>query len=289
MPVRNPPLQEEEDQRNRHDNHAQRGGEIAVVGHLSHELVIQHHREGAVALADQHGRAEIGEHAHKHQQGRGQHRRQHQRQDDARNALEVVGAQAFGRLVQGVIQVLQRAADIHVHQREGLEREHQHNARKAVYAAKRHAEDRVDPLGKQAVAPQQLNPRIRTDERRGQVANHNADVQRFAARNAVLARDVGNHKAQRRADQRGYNSHLEGVQQRIGVVLAGKEAGKVGQREAVIGGVDHALVHDQHQRVHHKDQEDRQHQQRQEGPDRGMLLFHRLTPLRGSACCAFPY
>ena len=121
MPCRDPALQEEEDQRNEHDDHAQSRRKVGVVRHLAHELVIKHHRISPVAFTDEHRGTEIGEDPHEHQQGGGQHRRQHQRQDDPSDPLEVIGAERFRGFIQGVVQVFQCAGDIHINQREGLE------------------------------------------------------------------------------------------------------------------------------------------------------------------------
>ena len=276
-------LQEEKHHGNSHDDDAQRRGKVVIVADLTHELIVQYHRIGAVAFADEHGRTEIGEHPHEHQQGGSQHRGQHQRQNDAGDSLEVACSQAFRCFVQGIVQILQCAADVHVHQREGLQRENQHDTGKAVDSLEGHTEQPVDKAGNHAVAAQQLNPRISADEGRRQVADHNADVQPLAARDLILPGDVGHQKAQRGADERGHDGHFEGVDQRIGVVFAGEETGEVLQRKASVTGVNYALIEDQHQRIHHEDQEQRQHQQRQKRPDgRVLLLVHGLTLPRGS-------
>ena len=69
----------------------------------------------------------------------------------------------------------------------------------------------VDEAGEQAVAAQQLNPGVGADEGRGKIADHNADVQPFAARDFILPRDVGNHQAQGGADESGHHGDAEGV------------------------------------------------------------------------------
>ena len=119
-----PPLEEEKHQRDGHDDDAQGGGEVAVVGNLAHKLIVENDWEGAISLANEHGCAEVGKHTHENQQRRGQYRGHDQRKNDAGHTLEVAGAQAFGRFIKRVVQVFQRAANIHIHKREGLKRKH---------------------------------------------------------------------------------------------------------------------------------------------------------------------
>lgn len=85
-------LQEEEHQRNNDDDQTHRGGKTVVRADLAHKLRIQHDREGLIPLADDHGRAEVGKHAHEYEQRAREQRRHHQREDDLRYALEGVAA-----------------------------------------------------------------------------------------------------------------------------------------------------------------------------------------------------
>ena len=155
-------------------------------------------------------------------------------------------------------------------------------AREPVNPAELDAEQAVDDAGEQAVAAQQLDPCVSADKRRGQVTDHDADVQPFAARDFVLARDVGDQQAQGGADQCGYDGDGKGVFQGVGVVFAGEEAGEVFKGQAVVRRIDDALVEDQDQGIHHKNHKQRQDQESQERPDGGIpALFHAFhTPSR---------
>ena len=65
-------LNQEHDGRDNDGDHADRGRKVVVDRGLAHVLLVNLHREGAVSLADQKGRAEIGQSAHEYHQGRGQ-------------------------------------------------------------------------------------------------------------------------------------------------------------------------------------------------------------------------
>ena len=139
---------------------------MVVRADLAHELAVYQYRECLVALADEHGGAEVGEHPHEYQQGAGKHGGHYQGDDNLHHPLECGAAQAFRRLVQGIVQVLKRARDIHVNQREGLEGEYKHNACKPVDASQLHMEQPVEDLGEEAVPAQQLDPCVGADEGR---------------------------------------------------------------------------------------------------------------------------
>ena len=126
---------------------------MVVRADLPHELAVNQHRKGLIALADEHGSTKVREHAHEHQQGAGQHGGHHQRDDDPRHPLECGTAKAFGCLVQGIVQVLQGAGYVHVHQREGLEGEYQHDACKTIDAAQLYVKEAVEYFGEESVPP----------------------------------------------------------------------------------------------------------------------------------------
>ena len=126
---------------------------MVVRADLAHELAVNQHREGFIALAYEHGSTEVREHAHEHQQGAGQHGGHYQGDDDLHDPLEGRTAKAFSCLVQGIVQILQGPGYVHVHQREGLEGEYQHNACKTVDASQLYMKKTVEYLGKEAVAP----------------------------------------------------------------------------------------------------------------------------------------
>ena len=83
-----------EDQRRDDDGDDTDGGRKAVVAaDLAHEFIVNEHREGPVALADQHGRAEIRQGAHKYQQAAGQNGGHDQRDNQAEETLHAAAAQ----------------------------------------------------------------------------------------------------------------------------------------------------------------------------------------------------
>ncbi len=202
---------------------------MVVRADLPHELAVNQHRKGLIALADEHGCTKVREHAHEHQQGAGQHGGHYQGDDDLHHSLECGAAKAFGCLVQGIVQVFQGAGYVHVHQGEGLEGEYQYNARKPIDAAQLYVKEAVEYLGEEAVAPQQLNPCIGPYERRGQVGNDNQDVQVFTSFDLYAPQHVGHGQPQNGSHHGGYNGNLKAVYQGAPVVFSCEEFSKIGK------------------------------------------------------------
>ena len=109
---------------------------------------------GAVALTDQHRRAEVCEGSHEHQQGCGQQGGHDEGDDYLEEAGEPGAAQVLRRLDQGVVDVLQRTLGIQEHQREQLQRHDQHDAAEAVDVRDGDAQV-LEEGGDHAAAPQQ--------------------------------------------------------------------------------------------------------------------------------------
>ena len=112
------PLQEEKEEGDHYNNNAERRREMIVGADFPHELGVNQNREGFKTLADQHGRTKIREHTHEHQKGTCQQGGHNQRENDPRNPLECIAAQAFRRFVQGAVQIFQGTGYIHVYQGE---------------------------------------------------------------------------------------------------------------------------------------------------------------------------
>ena len=91
-------LNQKHDGRDDDGDHADRGRKVVVDRCLAHVLLVNLHREGAVALADQKGRAEISQGPHEYHQGRGQNGGHAQRHHHLEKALDAPAAHVGGSL-----------------------------------------------------------------------------------------------------------------------------------------------------------------------------------------------
>lgn len=100
IPVGQKALYKEHDNSKADDNAADGCRESVIAAYLSHELVVNEHRQRLIAFTDKHGRTEVSKHPHENKHGAGQKRRHDQRNDNPANPACFAAAQAFRRLVQ---------------------------------------------------------------------------------------------------------------------------------------------------------------------------------------------
>ena len=274
-----PLLDGEHDGRDDHRDDRQRGGEVAVRAAFAQVRVVDHDREGLVALADEHRRAEVRKRLHEHHQRRGENRGHGQGQHDLHQTPHTRAAHVGGGLHQRVVDVLERAVHVDEHQREELERLHQQDALEAIDGRHLHAQQRGQELRDRAAAAQQQNPGIRSDERRGHAAQDGDDEQKFRAPDFIERVEVRNRHAQQQRHQRGDDGHLDAVGQGLEVIAVGigEESPEVVQRELPVR-VEHGLLEQAHHREEQEHHEQREQQQRYDDPLVSLLCLHRRPP-----------
>lgn len=133
---------------------------VSAAG-LTHEGVVDLHREGAVALADEQRGAEVGKGPHEHHEHGRDDGGRAQRNDDGEEPLQTGAAHVLAGLQQGVVHVFQSAGNIQEHQRIQLQAQHQQNAAEAVDAGHLEAGEVLDDVGDEAVAPPAAGSRNR--------------------------------------------------------------------------------------------------------------------------------
>ena len=144
-------------------------------------LLVNFHREGAVPFTDQHRRTEVCHRPQENHQRNSQDRGHAQRDDDLHEAPDPGAVQVFGCFQQGLVDPLQRTADIQIDQREKLGRHHQHDAAEPVNAGHGHMEGVLHELCDGAAPSQQQDPGIGPDKGSGHGAEDGDDLEEEAA------------------------------------------------------------------------------------------------------------
>ena len=235
-------------------------GEVVVGAVLAEVLVVDLHREGPVALADEQRRPEVREGPHEHQKRRGQDGGHGELHDDGEEPLDPRAAHVLRRLKQRVVDGLERAVHVDEDEGEELERLDHQDAAKAVDAAQPDAEHVPEEHGDDAVAAQKHDPAVGPDEGRGHAAQDGDDEQEFPAPELVEGVEVGKGDAQQERHQRDGDGHLKAVDDGGGVIGRGEELAELLHGEASVRR-EHGLLQDA---VHGINEE--QDEQGQEAP-----------------------
>ena len=280
-------LEGQHQQRAGHNDHGQCRGHIGVDGAFGHVLVVNQHRQHGIALAQQHGGAEVRQGGHEHHDAACQNGGQDHRQGDGPDPLELVHAQILRRLLQGAVDAVHGAGGIQIDVGEQVQGKDENDAVASVDGRRRQS-DQAEKLGQKAVAAQQNDPGIGADEGGTHQRHDDEDVQQLLPRHIVPGHQIGDGYANDGGGDHGGNTHEQRPQQGLVIVGLGKEPDEVVQRDTLHLVGEHTLGDDGVEGIHDEQAHAQDHEQLREKPEvrppfLGAFLLHNESTSSDSA------
>jgi hypothetical protein len=216
-------LDQEEHRRDDDRDDADGRCETEVRPRLAQELVVDFDGKHPIAFADEERRTEIRESSHEYQKGSRQYRRHAQGDGDFEEPPYSRTAETIRCFKERIVDILQSTRYVKENQREQLQRQNQEDAVESVNVGNGDARHRLDEHRDDARPSQQLNPRVRTDERCRHRTENDQYLNEPFPPYVVHVVEVGQGDADDQCQQCGPDRDIETVNQGFRIVLDAEE------------------------------------------------------------------